>query len=94
MVELPASERQPACVLACPTHARHYGDFDDPDSKVSQLTSERGGFGLLESLGYRPVNRYLPPRAAPVVEASAAPQATEVGALARLMSLARAAIGR
>ena len=90
---LPDHERQPACVLACPTHARHYGDFDDPDSKVSQLTRERGGFGLLEELGYKPVNRYLPPRAAPTVEASTTPPATEVGALARLIALARAAIG-
>ena len=24
---LPEHERQPACVLACPTHARHYGDL-------------------------------------------------------------------
>jgi Fe-S-cluster-containing dehydrogenase component len=60
---LPSAERQPACVLACPTHARHYGDFDDPNSKVSQLTTERGGVGLMDSLGYKPVNRYLPPRA-------------------------------
>ena len=63
---LPEEERQPACVLACPTHARHFGDFDDPDSKVSRLTAERGGFGLLDELGYKPVNRYLPPREPPV----------------------------
>ncbi len=59
---LPPEERQPACVLACPTHARFFGDFDDPQSKVSRLTAERGGFGLLPELGYKPVNRYLPPR--------------------------------
>jgi len=90
---LPDEERQPACVLACPTHARHYGDFDDPASKVSQLSAERGGFGLLESLGYKPVNRYLPPRTPPKVEAQRPAAAPPAGALARLASLARAALG-
>jgi Fe-S-cluster-containing dehydrogenase component len=59
---LPPEDRQPACVLACPTHARLFGDLDDPDSEVARVTAERGGFGLLSELGYRPVNRYLPPR--------------------------------
>jgi Fe-S-cluster-containing dehydrogenase component len=59
---LPPEERQPACVLACPTHARFFGDFDDPQSEVSRLSAERGGFGLMPELGYAPVNRYLPPR--------------------------------
>jgi len=59
---LPPEDRQPACVLACPTHARMFGDFDDPDSAVSRATADRGGFGLLPELGYDPVNRYLPPR--------------------------------
>ena len=62
---LPEEEREPACVLACPTHARLFGDFGDPDSKVSQMTRDRGGFGLLSELGYAPVNQYLPPRAPP-----------------------------
>ncbi len=64
---LPVEERQPACVLACPTHARHFGDFDDPNSKVSILSLARGGQGLMDSLGYKPVNRYLPPRDAPAL---------------------------
>lgn len=59
---LPEREREPACVLACPTHARHFGDLEDPQSKVSQLVAERGGFGMLPQLGYKPVNQYLPPR--------------------------------
>jgi sulfite dehydrogenase (quinone) subunit SoeB len=59
---LPEAERQPACVLACPTRARHFGDLGDPDSAVSRLVAERGGFGMLPQLGYRPVNQYLPPR--------------------------------
>ena len=55
-------ERQPACVQACPTRARHFGDLGDPDSKVSQLVADRGGRDLLPELGYKPVNKYLPPR--------------------------------
>jgi sulfite dehydrogenase (quinone) subunit SoeB len=59
---LDESERQPACVQACPTRARHFGDLGDPDSAVSKLVAERGGVDLLPELGYRPTNRYLPPR--------------------------------
>jgi Fe-S-cluster-containing dehydrogenase component len=59
---IPEAQRQPACVLACPTKARHFGDLGDPDSKVSQLVAERGGQPLMPELGYGPVNSYLPPR--------------------------------
>jgi Fe-S-cluster-containing dehydrogenase component len=60
--ELPVAERQPACVLTCPTSSRVFGDFDDPDSEVSKLTRERAGQKLMPELGYNPVNTYLPPR--------------------------------
>jgi Fe-S-cluster-containing dehydrogenase component len=61
---LPEAERLPACVAACPTRARHFGDLGDPDSEVSRLVAERGGVALAPELGYAPVNRYLPPREA------------------------------
>ena len=59
---LPESERVPACVQACPTGARHFGDLGDPGSKVSRLVAERGGVAPMPELGYAPVNRYLPQR--------------------------------
>ncbi len=59
---LEPDDRLPACVQACPTGARHFGDFADPDSTVSVLARERGGVELMPELGYRPTNTYLPPR--------------------------------
>jgi Fe-S-cluster-containing dehydrogenase component len=55
-------DRQPSCVITCPAHARHFGDFDDPNSNVSTLVRERGGHQLMPELGYSPTNHYLPPR--------------------------------
>jgi Fe-S-cluster-containing dehydrogenase component len=59
---IPVEDRQPACVNACPARARHFGDLADAESDVSRLVAERGGYELLPELGYRPTNRYLPPR--------------------------------
>lgn len=72
---IPDAQRQPACVQACPTRARSFGDFADPDSEVSRRSHERGGQPLMPELGYNPVNRYLPARpkqavCAPVEEES------------------------
>jgi Fe-S-cluster-containing dehydrogenase component len=56
-------DRVPACVASCPVGARHFGDLGDPDSPVSQLVAERDGYDLMPELDYKPVNKYLPPRA-------------------------------
>jgi Fe-S-cluster-containing dehydrogenase component len=56
-------DRVPACVATCPAGARHFGDLGDPESKVSLLVEERGGYAPMPELDYKPVNRYLPPRA-------------------------------
>ena len=59
---LSEAERQPACVLACPTGARHFGDLADPNSDVFALVERRGGRDLMPEFGYQPTNKYLPPR--------------------------------
>ena len=66
---LPEEDRIPACVRACPTGARAFGDLSDPESAVSQAVAERGGVDLLPETGYKPVNKYLPPRRAPKPQA-------------------------
>ena len=59
---LEPEDQLPACVMVCPVSARHFGDLGDPDSDVSQMVARRGGADLLPELGYKPVNKYLPPR--------------------------------
>lgn len=59
---IPEEDRVPACVLACPTGARSFGDLGDPESDVSKHVKERSGFNLLEEFGFKPTNKYLPPR--------------------------------
>ncbi len=59
---IPEEDRVPSCVRTCPAGARHFGDIGDPDSDVSKLVAERGGFDLMPEQGTKPVNKYLPPR--------------------------------
>lgn len=59
---LPEEEREPACVASCPARARHFGDLADPASPAARLVAARGGFDLMPEMGYRPTNKYLPPR--------------------------------
>ncbi len=59
---LDEEDQIPACVRTCPTSARHFGDLGDPNSDVSKLVAERGGFDLMPEQNTKPVNKYLPPR--------------------------------
>lgn len=51
---------EPACVVSCPTNARYFGDLDDPQSEVSQLIKDRGGFQLKPEAETEPSVYYLP----------------------------------
>jgi phenylacetyl-CoA:acceptor oxidoreductase 27-kDa subunit len=52
----------PACVAACPTGARSFGDLNDPHSPVSILLHENPSFRLREDLGTGPRVYYLAPK--------------------------------
>lgn len=60
--DLPVASRVPACVGACPTGARSFGDLGDPDSGVSRVVAARNGFDLMPEQACKPVNKYLPVR--------------------------------
>ena len=51
-----------ACVKACPTNARLFGDIHDPDSPVATAIRELAGYALMPEWGTRPANHYLPRR--------------------------------
>lgn len=64
--QLAPADRRPACVMACPTNARLFGDVHDPDSEVSVAIRERGGYQLMPEWATRPANHYLPRRKAAI----------------------------
>jgi len=59
---LAEADREPACVKACPTSARLFGDIHDPQSEVSQAVRGNGGYQLMPEWGTQPANHYLPRR--------------------------------
>jgi Fe-S-cluster-containing dehydrogenase component len=54
------AEATPACVVACPVGARHFGNLADPESNVSKLLRGRVSYRLREDLGTSPRVYYLP----------------------------------
>ena len=54
-----ATDYQPACVQTCTGHARYFGDLDDPNSLVYQLSRSPRAFRLLEEMGTQPKVYYL-----------------------------------
>jgi Fe-S-cluster-containing dehydrogenase component len=46
--------RQPACLEACPTGARTFGDLNDPESEIRWILANKRIFVLKEDLGTRP----------------------------------------
>jgi molybdopterin-containing oxidoreductase family iron-sulfur binding subunit len=49
----------PACASACPASAIVFGDINNPESRVAQLSRSNRGFRLLEELGTKPAITYL-----------------------------------
>ncbi len=54
----------PACVGACPTGARIFGDLNDPESNVSKALKDNPTYRLREALGTEPRVYYIPATAA------------------------------
>jgi molybdopterin-containing oxidoreductase family iron-sulfur binding subunit len=54
-----AKGEEPACINVCPGRARHFGDFNDPESEVSKLIRTRAYFRLLEEKGTEPSIYFL-----------------------------------
>jgi len=67
-LSLDETQRKPACVLACPTNARLFGDIHDPESLVSQAIAQNEGYALMPEWGTRPANHYLPRRQASAID--------------------------
>ena len=50
---------QTACQQSCPAQAIHFGDLNDPNSKVARLIRDERGYQILAELNVRPSVHYL-----------------------------------
>lgn len=57
-----AEGREPACVDACPTNCRIFGDLDDPGSEIAKRTAAAETRAWKEEEGTRPRVSYIDPR--------------------------------
>ncbi len=57
------ADATPACVVACPTGARVFGDLNDPNSNVSKLLKANITYRLRDDLGTGPHVYYIPAQA-------------------------------
>jgi molybdopterin-containing oxidoreductase family iron-sulfur binding subunit len=57
--EVADGEIQPACAQSCPAQAITFGDLDDPDSRVAQLSRSDRATRILNDLGTDPSVVYL-----------------------------------
>ena len=57
--DLEPGDYVPACVETCPSRAISFGDLDDPDGVVANLSRSTRAFRLLEELGTEPKVFYL-----------------------------------
>ena len=60
---LDEADRVPACVAACPTERAPFRRSRRSELAGVAARGERGGVDLMPEMGYRPTNKYLPPRA-------------------------------
>ncbi len=60
MTKVADGQIKTACQPSCPADAIVFGDLNDPESRVSKLAHQKGGFKVLEVLNVRPNVTYLP----------------------------------
>jgi Fe-S-cluster-containing dehydrogenase component len=53
---------EPFCVICCEGQALHFGDLNNPDSRVSTIIASRDTYQLLTDEGTAPGVYYLPPK--------------------------------
>ena len=58
--DLSERDRRPACVIACPTSARLFGDIHDRSRWCRRQSEERGGYQLMPEWNTKPANHDLP----------------------------------